>query len=85
MCKGLSARPIGLSVMGAFRPDPDRRQSRVAEVFPVFPDAGSGVRVGEEGPPQQNDGQDDKSDSDSINHGQVKAQAVPKVKFIYFS
>ena len=54
--------------MGVCRPDRHGNLGRKAEIFPVFPDAGVGVRVGEEGPSQQHDDQDDESDGNCINH-----------------
>jgi len=45
-----------------------RNEGRKACFLSSCPDAGVGVRGGEEGPPQQRGDQDDESDSDCINH-----------------
>jgi len=68
MLSGLIVVPFDPDGMGVCRPDGHGNTGRKAVVFPVFPDAGGGVRVGEEGPPQQHDGQDDESDGNCINH-----------------
>jgi hypothetical protein len=60
MLKGLVLAPFHPDGMGGCRPDGHGDPGRQAEIFPVFPDAGGGVRVGEEGPPQQHDGQDER-------------------------
>lgn len=68
--------------MGAVRPDRDRGEGLKAGgvVTPSAPDAGGGVRVGEEGPPQQYGGQDDESDGYCIVHAFHKAGGVPKLQ-----
>ncbi|BDQ37678.1 hypothetical protein SYK_20380 [Pseudodesulfovibrio nedwellii] len=70
MLNGLLSGPYPFGEMGAIRFDGNRDKSLYAVfVSFLFPDAFVGVRVGEEGPPQQRDSQDDESDSDCINHG----------------
>ncbi len=70
MLNGLLSGSYPSGGMGAFRLDRNRDKSLYAVfVSFLFPDARVGVRVGEEGPPQQRDSQDDESDSDCINHG----------------
>ena len=68
MLKGLVLAPFDPDGMGGGRPDGHGDPGRQAEIFPDFPDAVIGVRVGEEGPPQQHGGQDDESDGNCINH-----------------
>ena len=74
---GVCLRPLFRSPLterdGGFRSGGGRDRGHCAVFFPVFPDVGGDVRVGEEGPSQQRDGQDDESDSDCINHDWLKA------------
>ena len=77
MLKTLSFDPCGVGRMGAIRPDWHRDQGCKTIVRSVDPDAGGGVRIGEEGPSQQHDGQDDESDGKCVVHGPLKASGVP--------
>jgi len=77
---GLSG-PNGL---GGVRPD--RHRNRLEAGFSLTsPDAALGVRIGKEGPPKQNDGQDDESDGCHIVHDSHKARGVPKLKLNNYS
>lgn len=68
--------------MGAIRPRWD--QGRKVNLFFVDPDAGVGVRIAEEGPSQQRDGQDDERECNCVVHEFLKALGVPSVFVLLF-
>ncbi len=78
MLETLSLDPCLAGGMGAFRHS-CRDQGRKAICFSVNPDAGGGIRVGEERSSQQRGGQDDERDCKCIVHDFLKASDVPKL------
>lgn len=66
--------------MGAYRCICYRSQGHQAVlIFSNRPDARGDVRIGEERPSQQRDGQDDESDGYCFVHENSKAQVVPNL------